>query len=424
MTRAMRSAGNGGTACGRHSAVRLFVGITAAICGLAFSSPASAFYDFGFYRFYSPDRVFAPRPRRKLPPKKAPKLAVKESPVVSPPPGPLQVVVSILDQRVTVYANGQQFAQSAVSTGKKGHSTPTGVFSVLEKSRHHRSNLYSNAPMPYMQRLTWSGIALHAGELPGYPASHGCIRLPEEFARLLWATTRIGARVIVSPFEIAPVEIAHPRLTALSSPDVPVALKLRGSTPEPAPLVQTAAAGEPEHILESAAVAEASQSPRTPELSTQNSPSQNSAASARPISILISRKNGMLQVRQGFKPLFEAPMAIKNPDHAWGTHVYTALTPAEPGMRLRWAVISMPGQPLATIPAQATKKVGRVSDAGSAPDVNSVQTAEGVLDAFEIPAETLARLASLVTPGATLTVSDNAPSRETGLATDFIILTR
>jgi hypothetical protein len=299
------------------------------------------------------------------------------------------------------------------------------VFSVLEKSRHHRSNLYSNAPMPYMQRLTWSGIALHAGELPGYPASHGCIRLPEEFARLLWATTRVGARVIVSPYEIAPVEISHPRLTALGFQEMPLALELRGSVGDPATLVQTAAAGDAGVISASVSAGEAAKSPSGTNVAGEGSSThKNLAANGRPVTILVSRKSGKLQVRQGFKPLFEAPVTMKTPDHPWGTHVFTALAAGEPGMRLRWSGISIPPEPSAVIAARATKKVGKVSDDGSPPDVNSVQTAEGVLDAFEIPAEVLARLAALIAPGATLMVSDNAPSRETGLATDFIILTR
>src|SRR5690606_8804076 len=99
-----------------------------------------------------------------------------------------------------------------ISSGQPGHRTPTGVFSILQKARYHESNIYSGAPMPFMQRLTWSGIALHAGQLPGYPASHGCIRLPYQFAQRLFGLTRIGARVVVSHDPVAPVAIAHERL--------------------------------------------------------------------------------------------------------------------------------------------------------------------------------------------------------------------
>src|SRR5216683_7058718 len=98
------------------------------------------------------------------------------------PKGPLQIIISIADQRVLLFDNGALIARSSVSTGTQGHPTPLGVFSVISKQRWHRSNIYSAAPMPYMQRITWSGIALHAGVVPGHPASHGCIRLPEEFA--------------------------------------------------------------------------------------------------------------------------------------------------------------------------------------------------------------------------------------------------
>jgi L,D-transpeptidase catalytic domain len=99
------------------------------------------------------------------------------------------ITVSLASQRMHVFRDGVLWRSSPVSTGKRGKETPPGVFAILQKKKFHRSNLYSNAPMPFMQRLTWSGIAIHAGTLPGYPASHGCIRLPHEFARELFAIT-------------------------------------------------------------------------------------------------------------------------------------------------------------------------------------------------------------------------------------------
>ena len=139
---------------------------------------------------------------------------LRQAPPVPPTQGPLLLAVSLAKQTVTLYDAGVAIAKSPVSTGTASNPTPTGIFSVIEKQWWHRSNLYSAAPMPFMQRITWSGIALHAGDLPGYAASHGCIRLPETFALRLWGTTKIGVRVIITKDEIAPVEIAHARLFA------------------------------------------------------------------------------------------------------------------------------------------------------------------------------------------------------------------
>jgi hypothetical protein len=117
---------------------------------------------------------------------------------VERPWSPVRVIVSIPQQKAWVFKNGELIASTPVSTGKRGHETPTGTFRILEKKVAHRSNRYSNAPMPYMQRLTTYGIALHAGHLPGYPASHGCIRLPRSFARALFGLTDFGTRVTVT----------------------------------------------------------------------------------------------------------------------------------------------------------------------------------------------------------------------------------
>lgn len=132
--------------------------------------------------------------------------------------GPIYMVISIEKQMIHVYSGDRLIGLSAVSTGMKGHRTPTGDFPILQKRQWHRSNLYSNAPMPYMQRLTWDGIALHAGHNPGYPASHGCIRLPYAFARDLFALTRIGTLV----------EVTQARLTAALKLD-PLVLSDPGS---------------------------------------------------------------------------------------------------------------------------------------------------------------------------------------------------
>ncbi|KRQ95768.1 hypothetical protein CQ12_03540 [Bradyrhizobium jicamae] len=162
--------------------------------------------------YYRPMPIVQPRKP------KARKPAVKTEPAIketnAKPQGPLIIAVSIEQQKVRVYDANGLFAESPVSTGMKGHSTPMGVFSVIQKHKMHRSNIYSGAPMPYMQRITWSGIALHAGVLPGYPASHGCIRMPTAFAVKMWNWTRMGARVIITPGQITPASISHPLLAA------------------------------------------------------------------------------------------------------------------------------------------------------------------------------------------------------------------
>ncbi|MBV9563045.1 MAG: L,D-transpeptidase [Bradyrhizobium sp.] len=139
--------------------------------------------------------------------------ALKES--AAKPQGPLIIAVSVSKQQVKIYDDTGVFAQAPVSTGMAGHATPMGVFSVIQKQKWHQSNIYSGAPMPYMQRITWSGVAMHAGVLPGYPASHGCIRMPAAFAVKMYGWTRMGARVIVAPGEIAPESFSHALLPAM-----------------------------------------------------------------------------------------------------------------------------------------------------------------------------------------------------------------
>lgn len=114
------------------------------------------------------------------------------------PEGPMLMVINLSSQRTVLFRKSVPIAGSTVSTGRPGRETPTGVFTVLEKQLVHHSRTYDNAPMPYMQRLTWKGVALHAGKLPGYPASHGCIRLPAGFAKLLYGVTSTGMTVVIT----------------------------------------------------------------------------------------------------------------------------------------------------------------------------------------------------------------------------------
>ena len=162
----------------------------------------------------------------------------------SVPEGPMTVIVHLPTQRAYVYRNGIRIGVTTVSSGKKGHKTPTGIFTILQKNKDHKSNLYNNAPMPYMQRLTWDGIALHAGNLPGYPASHGCIRMPMEFSKMLFEASAMGMTVVVTNDKVTP-EIADTNaflapVTAKGVPDDPMQRRLNKDedwrwTPEKAP---------------------------------------------------------------------------------------------------------------------------------------------------------------------------------------------
>jgi hypothetical protein len=132
------------------------------------------------------------------------------TPELAPDGSDTVVIVSIPEQRAHVYRNGVRIGLSTVSTGKPGHETPTGVFPILQKRKEHYSNLYDSAPMPYMQRLTWDGIALHGGRIPGHPASHGCVRLPKEFARKLFEATGYGTIVVVADYASHGPEVVSP----------------------------------------------------------------------------------------------------------------------------------------------------------------------------------------------------------------------
>ncbi|MGY3698058.1 lipoprotein-anchoring transpeptidase ErfK/SrfK [Bradyrhizobium sp. USDA 3240] len=194
---------------------------------VAASSQADAalFYwnrDSGYYGDIEPmpPQQARPKPKRST----AKKNPAIEKEAGRKPQGPLIISVSIDQQRVSIYDANGLYAESPVSTGMKGHSTPMGVFSVIQKQKYHQSNIYSGAPMPYMQRITWSGIAMHAGVLPGYPASHGCIRMPMSFAVKMYNWTRMGARVFVTPGTISPENFSHPLLvTQKVAPQQPVA---------------------------------------------------------------------------------------------------------------------------------------------------------------------------------------------------------
>jgi hypothetical protein len=194
----------------RRSGLSLLTAALLASAVTAIPQPASAsnwFWGSGY------GATMVPRPMHHKPHGKAPKAAERVA-EKSMPDGPLIIAISIQHQHLKVFDSNGLYAETPISTGMPGHSTPMGVFSVLEKQRWHRSNIYSGAPMPYMQRITWSGVAIHEGVLPGYPASHGCIRMPGAFAVKMFNWTKRGARVIVVPGEISIEQLSHPKLIA------------------------------------------------------------------------------------------------------------------------------------------------------------------------------------------------------------------
>lgn len=328
--------------------------------------------------------------------------------------GPLLLIIAIADQRISLYDNGALIARSSVSSGVRNHPTPLGVFSVISKSRFHRSNIYSNAPMPYMQRITWSGIALHAGDLPGYPASHGCIRLTHDFAVRLFHLTKRGTRVIIAHDDIQPTEISNPRLfvpkpkVALASPQSDTAAQPGGST-------ITADATEVSLV----AKAKQQEDAKAPDATAEAAAPQKGAS----ISVFVSRKLSKLFVRQGVTPLFDAPVTIQDSPEPMGTHVFTAMEFQNGGAAMRWTVVSVPDKSLhgQRTPPSSKKEHAKQTVRAVLPTPDKAGAA---LNRVEIPQDAVERIAQLLTPGSSLIISDHGISDETGAHTDFIVLTR
>jgi hypothetical protein len=341
--------------------------------------------------------------------------SAKEKQPQDTPKGPLQIIISIADQRVSLYDNGALVARSPVSTGVRRHPTPLGVFSVIEKERWHRSNIYSGAPMPYMQRITWSGIALHAGILPGYPASHGCIRLTNDFAIRLWHLTKRGARVIIARQDVAPVEITNPHLfvskpkTAFGSPEG-LAIAVADNSNKTATTTQTP-------LMSNVDMQETAESQAAGSV-----PSGTAPQKVVPISVFVSRKLSRLFVRKGLTPLFDVPVEIQNPEEPLGTYVFTVMEPENEGSAVRWNVVSISEQSTSTDSTKERKapKQQIVQSASSAPLSDQANTA---LDRIEIPQDAIQQISELLTPGSSLIISDYGISSETGPDTNFIVLT-
>ena len=268
------------------------------------------------------------------------------------PQGPTAILVSLRDQRAYVYRNGVRIGISKVSTGKAGYETPSGVFTILEKRREHYSNVYDNAPMPFMQRLTWGGVALHAGNVPERPASHGCVRLPYAFAEKLFEITARGMTVIVADAPPAPA-VAPPGLFAAS--DAP---------PTPPASAAQLLVWAPERSV------------------------------SGPITLVLSVRDREIVILRNAIEIGRAPIAMtENALH--GTQVYlllqgsgegaSKLVPGRPA--LRWLAVSLDGAP-----ASAPPELGRLIAAGQ----------------LRVDPEFAARVYDALAPGATLIVTDES----------------
>ncbi|QKK28565.1 L,D-transpeptidase family protein [Rhizobium indicum] len=388
----------------------------------------------------------------------------------------LQIIVSKDKQSLAVYDGTEVVATSKVSTGKDGHTTPSGIFSVLEKQKYHESNLYSNAPMPFMQRLTWSGIALHeSNSVPRYPASHGCVRMPAAFAKMLYGMTDRGVPVIISDGELAPQPIEHPTLFHPDAPAMPLLsdVELRPSMPDspekpvqvamndtaamPMPAALPIAAPEPEPPSEPISMLVTRRTLRETVIDIQTllnqlgfsagnpdgflGPSTVQAIKAfrtlRPAEFAADRSlvsdtllkevyaaagkgeppNGVIMVRQAFKPLFEAPVTIADPGLALGTHFLTLHAVDAKAGTADWLGITLENN----LSRETMKRLGITNQESS---IITGKPIARSLSRITIPDETRRKIDALIAPGSTLTISDTGLGRETGEGTDFITITR
>jgi hypothetical protein len=396
------------------------------------AAPRGAFFSpYGWYGYFSYPADVRSR-RQRVAPRRERAEPNKEVGFGEMPKGPLQIVVSIDHQRVTLFSNGVRVAQGPVSTGVPGRPTPMGVFSVIEKDRYHRSNLYSNAPMPFMQRITWSGVALHEGVLPGYPASHGCIRMSRDFAQKLWPTTQLGARVVIARGELAPVDFEHPRLfVPKPKPEPQVAGNAtttdgRNVAQIPvAPAEVTPVTGKPRPPEVAPAGSDGIKpaptidpvKPNAPRLRSADQPAKRSGQ----VAVFVSRKEKKIFVRQGFVPLFDVPVVIEEPDQPLGTHVLTAMEVTDNGMR--WNLMTIPTDPSAPVEQRESRRKWK-EPSRPAVQIKSPSTAAEALDRIQMPQDAVDRISELLIPGSSLLISDEGLGRETGRYTEFIVLSQ
>ncbi|PDT52599.1 MULTISPECIES: L,D-transpeptidase family protein [Sinorhizobium] len=377
---------------------------------------------------------------------------------------PLQIVVSRQQQSLVVYDGDTVVATSNVSTGKRGHTTPTGIFSILEKRRHHRSNIYSNAPMPFMQRLTWSGIALHgSNHVPDYPASHGCVRLPSKFAVGLFKMTERGMHVVISDRQVTPAEISsvmlfqprearppqrpmsdvplRPAISHFDGSSVEVAMTESNPLPvlehdQPPIRILITRRGDRETMRDlqvlltmlgyDAGEPDGRSGPMTLAAIRSFQTAEGLPVDGKATPELIGavyRKagrdmpaNGILRVRRAFEPLFEADVRIERPELALGTHFLQYQDTDAATGEGKWFGMSLDN----ALSKAAKQRLGITVDADRM-EYNGLQRS---LSRLTMSVDVRRRIASLLADGSSLSVSDTDTGLETGEGTDFITITR
>ncbi len=408
--------------------------------------------------------------------------------IVVPRPArePLMAIVSLGKQRVTIYDADGSILQARVSSGRPGYETPAGIYSVLQKEQFHTSNLYDDAEMPFMQRLTWSGIALHAGELPGHPASHGCIRMPYEFAEQLYDLTMIGTRVIVARGDVRPVVIDHPALFKPAGPrPAPKAVaaakmaeaEAAARTANEARLAAARLAGEAARLVPTAesakrraelqlasaeAALEAARSPsalRQAEEALAKAHTRLAEAEGRRVAAEMeaplkaeaaarARERASAaeaEKRAALDASAEAtrrmaPVSVFISRKAERLYVRQAFREilespvtikdaAEPiGTHIYTAIGTIDGAAalrwnvVSLRTASDGYQARRPADDAHARIVLETNPAGAALDRIEIPQDIAERLGEMIAPGSSLIVSDEAMSAETGKETDFVVL--
>ena len=364
------------------------------------------------------------------------KAAAKETPAEpsTRAKGVLTIAVSVNKQQLTVYSDGVAVARTRVSVG---HQTPTGVFSIIQKDRWHRSASSGDAPMYYMQQITRSGVGLYQAA-PNASTPQGSIAMPEAFARQLWAMTKTGVRVVITPGEVAPAAISNARLFARRVEPVEPkrsseesaakivdsahkALRVKGGDPALDAMAYSAPNRQQASTTSSEVVKSAYDSF---DLSKSRRPRSGAAGVSEvrslnpgPVSVFISRKEGKVFVRKGFDAVFSAPVTFKEPERPLGTHVFTALDTNDDDS-MRWNVVTVP-----TAPARPASRSRFGDPSAELLSVGRPSSAAEALERVSVPPEARERISELLSVGASVIISDQGLSPETVAGTDFIVLT-